>query len=90
MAAEIKEFSSLSASAVLDELTPAFQKRSATSSNSSEPCVLFKPIQAGETADVLVLRTQILRSADSRSFVHTPRCCSSTEGLFRKCSELPS
>lgn len=61
-AAEIKVFSTVGVQAALEELTPAFEKRSGHQLKITwaTAAVLVKRIQAGETADVLVLTQQSL------------------------------
>jgi len=61
-AAEIKVFSTIGVQAALEELTPQFEKLSGHKLNTTwaTAAVLVKRIQAGETADVLVLTQQSL------------------------------
>ena len=62
VAADIKVFSTVGVQAALEELTPKFEKASGHKLNITwaTAAVLVKRIQAGETADVLVLTKQSL------------------------------
>jgi molybdate transport system substrate-binding protein len=62
LAAEIKVFSTVGVQAALEELTPQFEKTSGHQLQITwaTAAVLVKRIQAGETADVLVLTQQSL------------------------------
>jgi molybdate transport system substrate-binding protein len=59
-AAEVKVFSTIGVQAALEELTPKFEKESGNklSITWATAAVLVKRVQAGETADVLVLTRQ--------------------------------
>jgi molybdate transport system substrate-binding protein len=61
-AAELKVFSTIGVQAALEELTPKFEKESShkLSISWATAAVLVKRVQAGETADVLVLTRQSL------------------------------
>lgn len=61
-AAEIKVFSTIGVQAALEELTPKFEKATGNKLNITwaTAAILVKRVQAGETADLLVLTKQSL------------------------------
>lgn len=61
-AAEIKVFSTIGVQAALEELTPKFEKASGNKLNVTwaTAAILVKRVQAGETADLLILTKQSL------------------------------